>query len=69
MKLNLKNIQKASLITLLLIFASCENKNSIIEILLNRKAKKHTLLSLFDPENGTRWGQVVKPISLWRENE
>ena len=32
MKLNLKNIQKASLITLLLIFASCENKNSIIEI-------------------------------------
>lgn len=37
--------------------------------LLNRKAKKHTLLSLFDPENGKRWDQVVKPISLWRENE
>ena len=37
--------------------------------LLNRKAKKNTLLSLFDPENGKRWDQVVKPISLLRENE
>ncbi|MCO6477952.1 MAG: PD40 domain-containing protein [Phaeodactylibacter sp.] len=37
--------------------------------LLNRKADKNTLLSLFDPESGERWEEVVKPISQGEENE
>ncbi len=37
--------------------------------LLNRKAKKNTLLSLYNPANGKRWEETVKPISRGEENE
>lgn len=37
--------------------------------LLNRKADKPTLLSLFDPTANKRWEEVVKPISVPQENE
>jgi Periplasmic protease len=37
--------------------------------LLNRKAGDNTLLSLFNPADGTRWEEKVKPISLQQENE
>jgi C-terminal processing protease CtpA/Prc len=37
--------------------------------LLNRKAGKPTLLSLFDPKANTRWDETVKPISYWEETE
>ncbi len=37
--------------------------------LLNRKADKNTLLSLFDPKSGKRWEETVKPISLGQENQ
>lgn len=37
--------------------------------LLNRKAGKNTLLSLFDPGSGERWEEVAKPITLGEENE
>lgn len=36
--------------------------------LLNRKAGERTLISLFNPANGQRWEEVVKPISLNEEN-
>ncbi len=35
--------------------------------LLNRKAGKPTLLSLYDPKANTRWDETVKPITLWEE--
>lgn len=38
-------------------------------ILLNRKAGKLTLLSMFDPSNNTRWEESIKPVSLGVENE
>jgi len=37
--------------------------------LLNRKAGKNTLLSLFDPQSDERWEEVIKPISRSEENE
>ena len=37
--------------------------------LLNRKAGKPTLLSLFDPRTNTRWEETVKPISGGAEGE
>jgi C-terminal processing protease CtpA/Prc len=37
--------------------------------LLNRKTGKYTLLSLFDPSNGERWEETVKPISLGTEGQ
>ncbi len=37
--------------------------------LLNRKADKPTLLSVFDPASGKRWEETVKPISLAQEAE
>ena len=37
--------------------------------LLNRKAKKNTLLSLYDPNSGQRWEETVKPISLGAESQ
>jgi Tol biopolymer transport system component/C-terminal processing protease CtpA/Prc len=37
--------------------------------LLNRKAGRNTLLSLFDPKTGKRWEETVKPISRGEENE
>ncbi|MCB9289431.1 MAG: PD40 domain-containing protein [Lewinellaceae bacterium] len=37
--------------------------------LLNRKADKNTLLSLYDPAGKERWEEVVKPISLREESE
>ncbi len=37
--------------------------------LLNRKADKNTLLSLYDPATGKRWEETVKPISLGKERE
>ncbi|MCB0571309.1 MAG: PD40 domain-containing protein [Phaeodactylibacter sp.] len=37
--------------------------------LLNRKADKNTLLSLYDPESKQRWEETVKPISLGEESE
>jgi Tol biopolymer transport system component len=35
--------------------------------LLNRKADKNTLLSLFDPVSGKRWEEATKPISFQDE--
>lgn len=35
--------------------------------LLNRKAGKPTLLSMFDPKTNTRWEESVKPINGWEE--
>ncbi|ULQ56392.1 S41 family peptidase [Flavihumibacter rivuli] len=35
--------------------------------LLNRKADKNTLLSLYDPSTNTRWEETVKPISFGEE--
>jgi tricorn protease len=37
--------------------------------LLNRKAGKYTLISLFDPRTNKRWDQTVKPITRAEENE
>ncbi|MFC2151624.1 S41 family peptidase [Bacteroidota bacterium] len=37
--------------------------------LLNHKAGKNTLLSLFDPQSKEKWTEVVKPISLRDENQ
>lgn len=37
--------------------------------LLNRKAGKNTLLSLYDPSSKKRWDEVVKPINLGEEGE
>jgi tricorn protease len=37
--------------------------------LLNRKAEKPTLLSLYDPASNTRWEESVKPITDKEENE
>jgi C-terminal processing protease CtpA/Prc len=37
--------------------------------LLNRKANKITLLSLYDPATGKRWEETVKPVSGGDENE
>jgi tricorn protease len=37
--------------------------------LLNRKAGKNTLLSLYNPATKQRWDEVVKPISLGEESE
>jgi C-terminal processing protease CtpA/Prc len=36
--------------------------------LLNRKAGKNTLLSLYDPSTNTRWEEPVKPITQVEEN-
>jgi tricorn protease len=36
--------------------------------LLNRKAGKLALLSVYDPASGKRWEEAVKPISLREEN-
>jgi Tol biopolymer transport system component/C-terminal processing protease CtpA/Prc len=38
-------------------------------VLLNRKADRNTLLSLFDPKTGKRWEETVKPIDRGEENE
>lgn len=37
--------------------------------LLNRRADKNTLLSLFNPADNTRWEETLKPITLGEENE
>ena len=37
--------------------------------LLNRKAGKYTLVSLYDPSTNKRWDETVKPISRGDENE
>lgn len=37
--------------------------------LLNRKADKNTLLSLYNPADNTRWEETLKPITLAAENE
>jgi len=37
--------------------------------MLNRKADKNTLLSLYDPKTNKRWEETVKPISLGQERE
>ena len=37
--------------------------------LLNRKADKNTLLSLYEPATQQRWEETVKPINLGEENE
>ena len=37
-------------------------------MLLNRKANKNVLLSLYDPSTKQRWDETVKPISLGEEN-
>ncbi len=36
---------------------------------LNRKAGKNTLLSLYDPKNGKRWEETVKPIGEGEQEE
>ena len=35
--------------------------------LLNHKAGKYTLLSLYDPDSGDRWDETIKPISIRQE--
>lgn len=37
--------------------------------LLNHKADKNTLLSLFDESTGKRWDETIKPISILQENQ
>jgi C-terminal processing protease CtpA/Prc len=37
--------------------------------LLNRKAGKYTLLSVFDPVNNKRWDETVKPVTRGDEGE
>jgi len=37
--------------------------------LLNHKAGKITLISLYDPESGSRWDEKIKPISLGAESQ
>ncbi|MCD4735195.1 MAG: PDZ domain-containing protein [Bacteroidales bacterium] len=37
--------------------------------LLNHKAGKNTLLSLFNPESGERWDETIKPITIGQENQ
>jgi Tol biopolymer transport system component/C-terminal processing protease CtpA/Prc len=37
--------------------------------LLNRKAGKYTLLSIYDPAANKRWDETVKPVSRGEENE
>ncbi|HLP58942.1 MAG TPA: hypothetical protein VK186_08935, partial [Candidatus Deferrimicrobium sp.] len=37
--------------------------------LLNHKAGKPTLLSLYSPTHGTRWEETVKPVTIKEENE
>ncbi len=37
--------------------------------LLNRKAGKFTLISVFDPSTNKRWDETVKPVSRGDENE
>ncbi len=36
--------------------------------LLNRKAGKKVLLSIYNPNTGKRWDEIVKPISLYEES-
>ncbi|MDD8027481.1 MAG: S41 family peptidase, partial [Acidobacteriota bacterium] len=36
--------------------------------LLNRKAGKPTLLSVYDPAAKTRWEEIIKPVSIGEEN-
>jgi tricorn protease len=38
-------------------------------MLLNRKAGKKVLLSLYDPESGERWEETTKPISWGAQNQ
>ncbi|TAK36846.1 MAG: peptidase S41 [Saprospiraceae bacterium] len=44
-------------------------QNGNLYHLLNRKAAKNTLLSLFYPASGKRWDETVKPISQAEEGE
>jgi tricorn protease len=37
--------------------------------LLNRKAGKPILLSMYDPANGKRWEEIIKPISAGMQSE
>ncbi|MCF8367721.1 MAG: peptidase S41 [Bacteroidales bacterium] len=37
--------------------------------LLNHKAGKNTLLSLYNPNTGDRWEETVKPITISQENQ
>ena len=37
--------------------------------LLNRKVDQNTLLALYNPKDGKRWEEIVKPISQGGENE
>lgn len=37
--------------------------------LLNRKAGDNMLLSLYNPGDGSRWEEKIKPISRWQESE
>ncbi|GAA4470617.1 S41 family peptidase [Nibrella saemangeumensis] len=37
--------------------------------LLNRKAGKNTLLSLYNPADNSRWEELLKPVTLGEENE
>lgn len=37
--------------------------------LLNRKSGKTVLLSIYDPANGSRWEEIIKPITAGAQNE
>jgi len=37
--------------------------------LLNHKAGKYTLLSLYDPTSGARWDETIKPITIRQESQ
>ena len=42
---------------------------SVLFRLLNHKAGKPTLLSLYDPDGKKRWEETVKPVSIGAQNE
>ena len=37
--------------------------------LLNRKSGKNVVLDLYNPETAERWSAMVKPISIWEQDE
>lgn len=37
--------------------------------MLNHKAGKPTLVSIYDPESGERWNETIKPVSFGKHNQ
>ncbi len=45
------------------------NSNMDYFILMNHKAGKHTLLSMYDPKSGERWDESIKPITGGKQGQ